>query len=177
MSIFKKPARMGLSLARATVRSQKIAWVVSRYALAESFASIGIEVGARGLSVAKKVYRPKKPLDEVFGKKLTKCLIHLGPTFIKLGQMLATRPDFVGEAVAFELQVLFERVPAISYSKIKKILINELGRNKVKTAFKSIDPIPLASASLGQTHRAELSDGTPVILKIQKKGCWKNRSY
>ncbi len=152
------------------VRAQQIGMVFSRYGLAEGLGALGIEVGKRGLNVAGVGGKPDTKLDAVFGKKLAKLCVKLGPTFIKLGQVLATRPDLVGDPVAEQLKVLFDRVPPIAYSKIQKILRRELGTDRLRTAFRSIETKPLASASLGQTHRAVLADGSPVILKVQKPG-------
>src|SRR5206468_2999899 len=130
--------------------------------------ALGIEAGKRGLLLIKVPTAPAVPFDSVFGKRLATTFVKLGPTFIKLGQMLASRPDFIGESVAEELKILFERVPPVSFKQIQKILRDELGAERVKKAFKTINPKPLASASISQTHEAVLEDGTPVILKVQK---------
>jgi ubiquinone biosynthesis protein len=154
---------------QTALRAQQIALICSSYGLAGSLMASGIEVGNRGLKFAKiKKGAPANAWDKVVGKKLVKTLVKLGPTFIKLGQVLATRPDLVGDEVTEQLRVLYEHVPAIPFREIQKILRRELGKTKVKEWFKSIDPKPLASASMGQTHRAVLKDGTPVILKVQK---------
>jgi len=108
-------------------------------------------------------------LDRVFGKNLAATLTKLGPSFIKLGQVLATRPDLVGEPVSEELKVLFDRVPAVPFFEIKRILNAELGEDRVRD-FLEIETKPLASASISQTHRATLKEGQAVILKVQKPG-------
>src|SRR6185437_4194594 len=97
------------------VRSQQIGVVFTRYGVAGALASLGIEVGRRGLSVVGVPSGQHSPFDAVFGRNLAKTFVKLGPTFIKLGQILATRPDFVGEPVADELKILFDRVPSISF--------------------------------------------------------------
>lgn len=152
------------------LRLNEIAVVVSRFGLGGSLASFGLEFGKRGLIWSGLPASSAKPLDRVFGKNLARLFIKLGPTFIKLGQVLATRPDIVGEAVADELRPLFDRVPPIPFRRIQKLLKKELGKKKFNSAFKSIDNKALASASLSQTHHAVLADGTPVILKVQKPG-------
>ncbi len=152
------------------LRLNEIAIVVSRFGLAGSLASMGLEVGKRGLIWSGLPSQAAKPMDKVLGKNLARLFIKLGPTFIKLGQILATRSDMVGEVVADELKILFDRVPPIAYRRIQKLLKKELGSKKLKAAFKSIDSKALASASLSQTHCAVLTDGTPVILKVQKPG-------
>ncbi len=155
---------------RMALRSQEIGFVLSRHGVAGSLAVLGVEAGKRGLRFAGLAKPPSQRFDSVFGKNLALTFAKLGPTFIKLGQILASRPDMVGEPVAEELRILFERVPPIPYRTIRGILKRELGREKLKKAFQSIESTPLASASLSQTHRAVLADGTPVILKVQKKG-------
>ena len=152
------------------IRSQQIGYIFSRYGVAGGLASLGIAAGRKGLHVVGLQGGPAVRFDAVFGKNLAKTFARLGPTFIKLGQILAQRPDFVGEPVAEELKVLLDRVPPVSFREIQKILNSELGKAKVKEAFRSIEPTPLASASLSQTHRAVLKDGAPAILKVQKRG-------
>lgn len=155
---------------RVAVRSQQISVAIYRHGLAGTLASLGFEFGKRGLTWANAGKFKTTPFDSVFGKSLANLFIHLGPTFIKMGQVLATRPDIIGEPVAEELRILFDRIPPITFKKWKKQLEKELGANTVRLAFKKIDPVALAAASLGQTHRAELKDGTPVVVKLQKPG-------
>lgn len=155
---------------RLTLRMQSITYVLSRHGVAGSLASLGLEVGKRGLSWATPAMQSTpQPLDRLFGQRLTRTFVYLGPTFIKLGQVLATRPDVVGDPVANELKVLFDRVPPIPFRTIRKILNREWGK-KWSREFKSFDERPLASASIAQTHSAVMKDGTPVIVKIQKEG-------
>jgi len=156
--------------AKLTLRTQQITLVLSGYGLAKVFSSIGIEVTRRGLAFSPFVKPKKVPLDSVFGKSLCQTFMKLGPTFIKLGQLLATRPDLVGDAVSEELKILFDNVDPVRFSKIESILRRELGKRKIRKSFQSIDPDPLGSASLAQTHRAYLKKGTPVIVKVQKPG-------
>jgi ubiquinone biosynthesis protein len=150
------------------IRSQQISYVFSRYGVAGTLKSLGVELGKRGFSVVMKSPNPVTSLDGVFGKNLALTFVELGPTFIKLGQLLAQRPDWVGETVALELRVLFDRVPPISYRKIEKILKKEWGKEKFQEFIKKIEKKALASASLSQTHVATLKDGREVILKVQK---------
>lgn len=165
MKLFSK----GTNFVRVVVRYQYIILLFSRYALLEGLVAVGLEVGKRGLGWRKKI-NTGPPLDAVYGKKLVLALVKLGPTFIKLGQMLALRPDFVGEAIAEELRVLFDQVPPIKFKQIRRILNEELGRGKVKSEFSKIESQSLACASIAQVHQAVLKDGTPVILKVQKRG-------
>lgn len=155
---------------KLTLRSQAISYHFYVNGLGPLFASLGIEVGKRGLRYVGVADGKDVPLDGVLGKNLVRAFVKLGPLFIKLGQMLATRPDFVGEHVSEELKVLFDRVPPVTFKEIQSILNQEIGRAKIKHLIKYIEPKPLASASLSQTHRATLADGSPIILKVQKRG-------
>lgn len=93
----------------------------------------------------------------------------LGPTFIKLGQVLSTRPDQVGMALAQELQKLQTSVPSDSPETVRKSIEDELGR-PVGKAFLDFEEVPLASASIGQVHRARLPSGENVVVKVQHAG-------
>lgn len=155
---------------RLMKRYHELVWCLSRYGVVGSFASVGIEFGKRGIMwISPKSAKPIN-FDVVFGKSLARALQEMGPTFIKLGQVLATRPDIVGPSVAKELEVLFSNVRSIPISEIKKILNRELGKRKVEQEITFIENIPLGSASIGQCHRATLKDGTAVVLKVQKPG-------
>ena len=93
----------------------------------------------------------------------------LGPTFIKLGQILSTRPDLLPEEYTSELTKLQDRIPPCPSDEIKAVIEEELGKT-IGELFKSFEEVPLASASIGQVHRAVLKDGTPVVVKVQKPG-------
>jgi len=75
----------------------------------------------------------------IIGRQLAGALMRLGPTFIKLGQILATRPDLVGEQISDELTVLFDRVKPCRFSKIRRILMEELGQEQFKEQFHSTE--------------------------------------
>jgi len=96
-------------------------------------------------------------------------LSELGPTFIKLGQFLSTRPDLVGVSLADELQQLQTDVPADPPEVARRILEIEFGAPP-EELFDCFDDRPLASASIGQVHRAKLKTGEEVVVKIQKAG-------
>jgi ubiquinone biosynthesis protein len=93
----------------------------------------------------------------------------LGPSFIKLGQILSTRPDQIGMTLAEELQKLQTRVPADDAESVRKTIESELER-PLEALFDDFDTVPLASASIGQVHRARLSNGADVVVKVQHAG-------
>ncbi|MBE9487093.1 MAG: hypothetical protein IMY82_07985, partial [Chloroflexi bacterium] len=91
----------------------------------------------------------------------------LGPTFVKLAQVLSMRPDLVPPDVATELQKLQDEVSPFSYEKVRNIIKEEL-KQELETAFSHIDEQPKAAASIAQVHRATLHDGRRVVIKIQR---------
>jgi len=93
----------------------------------------------------------------------------LGPTFVKLGQLLATRPDLVPEEYVIEFEKLHDRVQPLPFSVIETVLKDEFG-NALYQKFESIDPEPLGSASIAQVHRARLTTGEHVVIKVQRPG-------
>ncbi len=93
-------------------------------------------------------------------------LTDLGPTFIKLGQVLSLRPDLVGSEQAAELQQLQSQVPADPYDQVKTVIESEL-KLPIDQLFSEFSEISIASASIGQVHSAKLIDGTPVVVKVQ----------
>ncbi len=93
----------------------------------------------------------------------------LGPTFVKLGQLLASRPDLVPEDFVTEFSKLHDQVQPITFDLIEGVLKNEFGDSLYKV-FLSIEPEPLGSASIAQVHRAILSTGEQVVIKVQRPG-------
>jgi len=91
----------------------------------------------------------------------------LGPTFVKLAQVLSMRPDLVPLDIAAELQKLQDEVSPFSYEEVRSIIKEEL-KQELETAFSHVDEQPLAAASIAQVHRATLHDGRQVVIKIQR---------
>jgi len=100
-------------------------------------------------------------------KRVRMALVELGPTFVKMGQILSTRPDLLPMEFIRELEKLQDNVPSFDYAEVEKIIESEFGA-PLKEIFKGFEKIPLASASLGQVHRARLADGEDVVVKIQR---------
>lgn len=93
----------------------------------------------------------------------------MGPTYVKLGQILSSRPDLLPEAYIKALSRLHDRVKPFSYAEVEEIVTAELGV-RISKAFSNFEPVPLAAASLGQVHSAALRDGRLVVVKVQRPG-------
>ncbi|MFN2637624.1 MAG: ABC1 kinase family protein [Gemmatimonadaceae bacterium] len=94
-------------------------------------------------------------------------LVDLGPAYIKLGQVLSTRPDLLPKQYIDELEHLQDDVPPMSYEQVEQTLEEEL-HARISKLFASFEQEPLGSASLGQVHAAELRDGRSVVVKVQR---------
>lgn len=105
-------------------------------------------------------YRQKDP------EEVCAALQELGPTFIKMGQILSTRPDLVSPDYIKALRKLQDQVKADPFSSVKETFEGATGQ-KLTDVFNQFDEVPFASASIGQVHHATLQDGTPVVVKVQ----------
>jgi ubiquinone biosynthesis protein len=94
-------------------------------------------------------------------------LEELGPTFIKLGQVLSTRPDLISPEYLDELAELQDNVPPFSFAEVNEIFLAETGQ-KPNELFQEFDEQPIAAASIGQVHRGRLQDGNEVVIKVQR---------
>ncbi len=102
-------------------------------------------------------------------EKFCRALEELGPTFIKFGQILSTRPDFLPPEFIKELEKLQDNTPPFDVSLVQQIIEKELGR-PYNEIFREFDPVPVAAASLSQVHKATLQGGEQVAVKIRRPG-------
>ena len=91
----------------------------------------------------------------------------LGPTYIKLGQVAATRPDLIPMSLIMELRKLQDHVPSFEFEHVRATIREDLGMD-VDEAFDAFDPVPIAAASIAQVHRARLKTGEQVVVKVQR---------
>lgn len=102
-------------------------------------------------------------------RRLRRALEELGPTFIKFGQILSTRPDLLPDEYARELAHLQDRLPPFDSDEARRVVTEELGQ-PVEALFPTFVDPPLAAASIAQVHAAELADGSQVVVKVQRPG-------
>ncbi|MCK5306564.1 MAG: ubiquinone biosynthesis protein UbiB [Candidatus Omnitrophica bacterium] len=107
--------------------------------------------------------------DQTVAVRARKVLEELGPTFIKLGQILSTRADLIPVEFCKEFEKLQDRVPSFEYEKVEEQISGEFKRS-VSKIYKKFSPEPIAAASLAQVHIAELESGQKVIVKVQRPG-------
>ncbi len=149
-------------------RIRKLIEVLVKY----GFEDIVVNTGLRTILTPKKKIKGRMPEEEhefthTRWERIRLIMEELGPTYIKLGQMLSNRPDFVPEPLIKELEKLLDNVPPFSTEKAREIIAGELGK-PIEEIFLYLDEVPIGSASIGQVHRARLISGDDVVVKVQR---------
>jgi ubiquinone biosynthesis protein len=154
----------GFGWLSAARRLQRIGLVLARHGFIEVVERVGVSVPRPpAASLAPVTSRERLAL------RLVEVLMELGPTYIKLGQLLATRADLLPPDVVQALSKLHAQVRPLPFREIIRVLEAELG-GPHERAFAYLDPLCLAAASIGQVHRARLRDGCEVVVKVQRPG-------
>jgi ubiquinone biosynthesis protein len=153
------PASMG-NLSRL----REISTVVARHGFGQLF-----EKARVFQSLGFKPKEPLAPLAQPPGRRLRLLLSELGPTFVKLGQVLSTRADLLSQDVIRELSQLQDQVEPFPFAEVRAQVERALGRT-LEDAYSRFEEVPLASASIAQVHRASTRAGVDVIVKVQRPG-------
>lgn len=158
-----------LNAARDLGRVHDIASVLIRYGFGSFVRGLGM---GKALERAGRVLHWQQAEDYVnldTPQRIRRVLEDLGPTFIKLGQILATRVDLFSPQYIAEFEKLQDQVPPMPFEELLPQLEEDLG-GSIDEFFSHVERQPLAAASIAQVHKAVLKDGTPVILKIRRPG-------
>jgi ubiquinone biosynthesis protein len=159
-------ARSPIRSVRHLQRYREIAQVFIRHGFGELIDTLEL---LPYLSLPRRLLRRGKPAPSPLGvpQRLRLAMEELGPTFIKLGQVLSTRPDLLPTPYINELAKLQDTVPPVPWGPIRAQIDAELGA-PLEDLFADFEPLPIAAASLSQVHAATLPDGTPVVVKVQR---------
>lgn len=153
---------------RSIKRYLNIVRVLSSYGFDQILAMLGL---ADLVVRSRRLFR--RPLPDIArltaAERMRLVLEELGPTFIKLGQILSTRPDVIPRTFVQEFEKLQDSAPGFPFEEVLAQISGELG-GPVEQFFAEVDPVPLAAASIAQVHRARLKTGEDVVIKVRRPG-------
>jgi ubiquinone biosynthesis protein len=150
-------------------RYRQILGILLKYGFGDWLEHLNIgQIFERGIQMISRTRRER--MERLTrAERIRMAVEELGPTFIKLAQILSTRPDLIPPDLAQELGKLQDRVPPFPFGEVREIVESEL-KASLEGEFRRFEEIPLAAASIGQVHRAQLRDGQEVVVKVQRPG-------
>jgi ubiquinone biosynthesis protein len=153
---------------RSIRRYLNVVRVLSKYGFDQALEMLGV---AEVVGRSRRLFNRSKPdiARLTAAERMRLALEELGPTFVKLGQILSTRPDVIPHSFVREFEKLQDNVPGFSFEEVLVQITGELGA-PVERFFSEIDPVPLAAASIAQVHRARLITGEDVAIKVRRPG-------
>jgi ubiquinone biosynthesis protein len=147
------------------VRYKQIAALLWKYGRSDLVS----QMGTMDEALAEEAKKAPTPGEEALPDQLADDLEAMGPTYVKLGQVLSGRPDLLPQAYITALTRLQDRVKPFPYAEVQQIVEEDL-QVRISKAFSRFDEAPIAAASLGQVHSAALRDGRDVVVKVQRPG-------
>jgi ubiquinone biosynthesis protein len=156
-------------------RFREILTVLSRYGFSELIVKSGLDKVIPGFVLPARVSELKREdlsneeWWDIFGSQLRQSFEELGPSFIKLGQLLATREDIFEPALIRQLKLLQNKVKGIPFEQARDAIELSLGK-KIEDVFTSINPVAIGTASIGVVYKAELLNGDKVVVKVRRPG-------
>jgi ubiquinone biosynthesis protein len=159
--------RSSVDKARESLRLQQVYNVLMRYGWDFVFERLGV-LGDMRRSMQAWAWHLPKDLDAVSAPVKARLMLEeLGPTYVKMGQIVSSQSSVIPADWAAELEKLQSQVPPFPSDQVREIIIEELGAPP-EQIYAAFDPDPFAAASTAQVHRATLCDGTPVVVKVQR---------
>lgn len=158
--------KTGKQLGQAVKNVQRLRQIIAVFAK-YGFVDLAERMNLHKLLPSRLAAYAESQAEKTPAERIRLAFEELGPTFVKLGQLLSTRSDILPEAFIDELTHLQDNVQPLSFALVRNVVERELGK-KIEDAYSFFDPTPLAAASIGQVHHARLSTGEEVVVKIQR---------